>query len=665
MTSHVTIRPCTLLALGAALALAGCAGAPLQVQALEPSTPSGPVTVTPGPGGFITMENDTIKLVVDTEQGGSISSFIHKPLGKDVVPAERGKDNMGLMLDHCWGIGPWPGEMMLAGYEVVKVQSGADRGWVRMRHTLKGTFKGKSDPRARGLVFEKTLTLRADTDALFCRVSFRNPTDQAKMVSYWVQNYYHPAGDYDAENDISARPTATGIFRKGRVRGKDFVWDMTRGWSAMTDTAKRRGLVWLMDYNYLNSLYNYDNTMTLEWVYDRVLIPPGKAWETEVVMLPFSDVRDISFASRNLIAGLNIARDEDRNIRLTHSLRQGTHPAEEVRLRVEVISAGGGGKAEFVLNPGRLDVSTRVLRQEIADDLNDPLIVKVTASGKSAGRRFEESYWDFYAGTYGYGGNVQMDMVTPLYLEKRPEKRPVLLKPDVIRRIPGKRHYFTMKGTFSEYLRLEEAFRLAGQEAPRDGLPTVGVYTYSGYGMGAQISVFPFDYDQLMRYAALVAANVDMDCLGVIGKEMLRDYVLHGGGLLVLGGRGAYAGGGWKKSKLEDLLPFELKQGECDLERTDGATLRLGEAHAITRGIDLDSAPRVDYLHHIAGLKKGARILLRAGDRPFLVVRETGEGRVACILAAPYGPVQGQYFAWPEWPRLLKNVLIWLERGTD
>lgn len=635
----------------------------------EPSPGTSPrgATATRLADGSIAMANETIKLVVDPARGGSVISLIHQRVGKDIIPPKRGNDQMGLLLDHYWKDGwPWPGEMMAAAYEVVKIESESDRAAVTMRYTLKGQWAGKSDPQLAGLIFEKTIRLLAGVDAVFCRAGFRNKTKEAKIVAYWIQNYFHTGGDYDAEKDVFARPTTTGVFRRGRTVGHDFIWDAPRAWTAATDTEKDLGLAWLMDYDYLNSFYNFSNNVTQEWVYDRVLVPPGKAWSTEVAMLPFAGVRSVSHASANLIAGLHVARD-DGAIVLSHTLRHATNPVEDVRLVVEVLGGSSDRKAKSTLTIGTIDGRVKAIEQKIVENIPDPLIVRVTASGQSAGKRFEEKYWDFHVGTYGYGGNVQVDMITPVYQEKRPAKRPVLLKPDGIERIRGRRWYYAMMGLFSERYRLDQAFDLAGREPPPEDVPAVGEYTLNTYGMGPQISAFPYDYDKLMRYEAVVIANVHVDCLGPIGREMLRDYVTHGGGLLVLGGMAAYACADWTGSALGDVLPVEPRAEPFDVRRIESGGLRLGRPHAIMEGIDLAARPGAEYIHQLRAVRDGAEVLLYAGKHPFLVVWEKDRGRVACVLGTPYGstPAGGppQYVDWEHWPRLVANVLRWLGRG--
>ena len=68
----------------------------------------------------------------------------------------------------------------------------------------------------------------------------------------------------------------------------------------------------------------------------------------------------------------------------------------------------------------------------------------------------------------------------------------------------------------------------------------------------------------------------------------------------------------------------------------------------------------MEFVHRVAAVKQGAKVLLYAGKKPFLATWETDDGRAACILGTPYGPEAGQYFRWEHWPALMKNILQWL-----
>jgi uncharacterized membrane protein len=224
-----------------------------------------------------------------------------------------------------------------------------------------------------------------------------------------------------------------------------------------------------------------------------------------------------------------------------------------------------------------------------------------------------------------------------------------------------------MQGMNHEPYRLDRALELAGAQSPPQAVPTVARYSVSAYGEGAKLSVFPLDYDVLMRYDAIIACNVSMECLGIVGREMARDYLGHGGSLLVLGGKAAYAAGRWRDTGLADMLPVELEQSLFDIDRVEAGELAAGDAHWITDGLCMDSRPRVEYAHRVRA-RDGARVVLTAGGRPFLVVWERGAARVACVLGAPYGdelPGRGPlFFAWDEWPRLMARTLLWVGRRT-
>ncbi len=76
--------------------------------------------------------------------------------------------------------------------------------------------------------------------------------------------------------------------------------------------------------------------------------------------------------------------------------------------------------------------------------------------------------------------------------------------------------------------------------------------------------------------------NLDLDALGVLGQEMLRDYLLHGGGLVVLGGIYTLGNGHFAGSRIADLLPIKpgtpfemLKANPAVLTATDPAFAAL------------------------------------------------------------------------------------------
>ena len=661
-------RTLCLLLIASSLALIAFGCSPSRApQITRGQPPLAPAVVEVGDDGLITLGNGVIRMVVDPNHGGSVVSFIHKS-GADAIPPDRGKDKMGLFLDHYYKAGwQWPGEMMEAAYKVEEIKSGPRVASVRMTYTLRGRWMNWHDPKVEGLVFEKVLTLRAGVDAVWCRVSFTNPTQEPKLFTYWQQQYSWVGGDYDPETDVYSRPSARGVRRRPKLSdpAHDFIGDIFAGWSAATDTVKGRGLVWVMDYNSLNRLYDVGGNVTKEWLHIPSPVPPGKTWETDIVLFPTEDLGNIAHASRHFVAGLEVQRSGTRIV-VIHHLRAGVMPVTDLELETYLYGVSDGVQSRAVtVKAGQLNTATRTVTQEFSNVPPDPLAVHVTARGRAGGKTFEKRYWDFHVGSYGYGDNIQMDMATPLYAVRPPKKILTILRPEKIERTRDKGLYCVMQGMNHEPFRLGEILKLAGAQAAPEGVPATAHYSCSAYGEGARLSVFPSDYETLMRYDALIAANVSITSTGVVGMEMAYDYLTHGGGLLVLGGKAAYGAGGWRESRLAELLPVEVDRSKFDIEKIDDGNLALAEAHRITDGLSVKDKPRVEFLHR-ARVKKGAEVLLTAGGKPFLVVWEYKGARIACVLGAPYGEDEAGagplFFSWDDWPKLMANTLLWLGR---
>jgi hypothetical protein len=85
--------------------------------------------------------------------------------------------------------------------------------------------------------------------------------------------------------------------------------------------------------------------------------------------------------------------------------------------------------------------------------------------------------------------------------------------------------------------------------------------------------------------------------------------------------------------------------------------------HPIFRDLNLTDLPYAFWTHDVA-LKPDlpAKVLLKVGDRPFIVELSRGEQRTLVVLAAPFGgkaefPGKVPFWEWAEWPKLFANVV--------
>ena len=384
-----------------------------------------------------------------------------------------------------------------------------------------------------------------------------------------------------------------------------------------------------------------------------MVLPPGKTWQTELDVVPVQGLAGVAHASREVVADLRGDWDGDR-LKVTSAV------AAVDRLR----------KASLVLQGRSLHGKTALGERRIA--LGD--------LGRSPARHAFVWPVGAEAGSEGVVIHAQLraagdvheryDVFVPprqatdtararqQYVRPAPPKRKQYFKPARLARVPHKGlavldcrgMWFRPWGVGSAVRSLPDA-RLSWAYHQRN------VY-------GDRLSTFVADYDTLMRLDVIVLTNVTAESLGDTGREMVKDFVEAGGGLLVLGGRFCLAGGAYRGTQLEALLPvkigepFDVKPAEPPL------VLRAGTPSPITAGLRWDRRPVVRFYQKVAGLAPGAQVLVHAGSEPMLVTRRVGKGRVAIVAASVEGKPQGAqplFYQWQDWPRLMTRLLQWLK----
>jgi len=98
---------------------------------------------------------------------------------------------------------------------VVSVESGPAEAAVAMRYQIKGQYQDRKQPRLAGLVFEKRISLKAESDAVVCDVSLSNPTGATKLVTYWNQQYFFAGGTTIKIRTCSLGPAAGASAASG------------------------------------------------------------------------------------------------------------------------------------------------------------------------------------------------------------------------------------------------------------------------------------------------------------------------------------------------------------------------------------------------------------------------------------------------------------------
>jgi uncharacterized membrane protein len=211
-----------------------------------------------------------------------------------------------------------------------------------------------------------------------------------------------------------------------------------------------------------------------------------------------------------------------------------------------------------------------------------------------------------------------------------------------------------VKGLLGDSYRIEDAAKLwPGCE--------VTVVPFAVGQSGPTVTGYPALWKDLRKHDVIIFANASFDALGPEQRYQLREYVrTAGGGLLVLGGKSTYGNGGVVGSFLEPVLPGRPKDTRFDLLPTTGLLARTSATAVGNPKWPPDLT--CPYAHQTT-TASGAAVSLKVGATPVLSSAAVGKGRVACFTGAPYGeasPGKTPFFAWKDWPLLMRNVLRWL-----
>ena len=188
---------------------------------------------------------------------------------------------------------------------------------------------------------------------------------------------------------------------------------------------------------------------------------------------------------------------------------------------------------------------------------------------------------------------------------------------------------------------------------------------------GGNPDKFPQKHEELYGYDVVVVANAGGMGMGYNGRRALRDFVQAGGGLVVLGGMHTLGQGRFFDTFMEGLLPVQLQPR--DVERSDTALVLSPAKRGDPLLAGLASAswndrPVVYWLHRVqpAG---DATVHVVAGDRPVLISRALGKGRVIVFAGTALGEPRGEgelpFWSWTAWPQLLARTVQWAGAGVS
>ena len=187
---------------------------------------------------------------------------------------------------------------------------------------------------------------------------------------------------------------------------------------------------------------------------------------------------------------------------------------------------------------------------------------------------------------------------------------------------------------------------------------------------------FPFTMEELKEYACVFLSDVGADTLLIptetftVGKRfpnrcrLLKDYVLQGGSLLMIGGYMTFTGlggqGKWWATAVQDVLPVQLLTCDDRMEHCEGVFAEVVDKdHPAVKGIEEEWPPILGYNKSI--LKEGAELAATVCGDPLLAFGSYGEGKTA-IFSSDCSPhwAPEEFCGWEGYDRLFKNILDYI-----
>lgn len=187
---------------------------------------------------------------------------------------------------------------------------------------------------------------------------------------------------------------------------------------------------------------------------------------------------------------------------------------------------------------------------------------------------------------------------------------------------------------------------------------------------------FPTSVDDLEPFDVVILSDIGSNTLlltpDTFGHSLaspnrlsvLRDYVLGGGGLLMVGGYMSFAGidgkARYAASPLADVLPVAISSVDDRVEAPEGLTARIVHGdHPAIAGVTDDWPLLLGYNQVEA--KPDAEVLVAFEDDPLVAVGSAGNGRAAAFasdLAPHWAPPA--FLSWDGYFPLWEALLSWL-----
>ncbi len=186
---------------------------------------------------------------------------------------------------------------------------------------------------------------------------------------------------------------------------------------------------------------------------------------------------------------------------------------------------------------------------------------------------------------------------------------------------------------------------------------------------------FPFTMEELNKYSAVILSDIGANTLLLPTPtftksvkmpnrcNLIRDYVLEGGALLMIGGYLTFSGvdakGKWQDTAVQEVLPVKVLNVDDRMEHCEGVYPNVLEGHEALKELPSEWPNLLGYNKTIA--KEEAVVPVTIEGDPLVAFAEYGKGRSAVFTSdcAPHW-APPEFVNWEHYDAMWKGILNWL-----
>lgn len=186
---------------------------------------------------------------------------------------------------------------------------------------------------------------------------------------------------------------------------------------------------------------------------------------------------------------------------------------------------------------------------------------------------------------------------------------------------------------------------------------------------------FPFTMDELKAYDCVILSDIGANTLLLpsptfaksIKKpnrcNLLRDYVLEGGSLLMVGGYMTFSGidakGKWQDTAVQEVLPVQILNVDDRREHCEGVLPKVEGEHEALKGIPKEWPSMLGYNKTVA--KSEAVVPVTIEGDPLIAFAAYGKGKSGVFTSdcAPHW-APPEFVEWEYYNKMWQGIVNWL-----